>query len=58
MQHKFMPTDVFLRLEKEWQHMRQAERHLEIEAVRPSDQRLDGAIELEPASAPQAQQRS
>jgi hypothetical protein len=58
MQHKYMPTNVFLRLEKEWQHMRQAECHLEIEAGRPSDQRPDGATELGPASVTQTQQRS
>ncbi len=35
MQSRYMQTDVFLRLEREWQKMRQAERHLELEAERP-----------------------
>lgn len=46
MQSKFMSTDVFLRLEKEWQHMRKAQRHLELEAERP---RFDSPAELEPS---------
>lgn len=35
MQSRYMPTDVFLRLEREWQKMRHAVRHLELEAERP-----------------------
>jgi len=35
MQSKFMSTDAFLRLEKEWQHVRKAQRHLELEVERP-----------------------
>lgn len=50
MQRKFMPTDVFLRLEKEWQHMRHAKHNLEIEAVPANDQRIDGINELEPSA--------
>lgn len=46
MQSKFMSTDVFLRLEKEWQHMRKAQRHLELEAERPH---FDRPVELEPS---------
>ncbi|WP_322884646.1 hypothetical protein U8C35_35965 (plasmid) [Sinorhizobium medicae] len=54
MQRKFMPTDVFLRLEKEWQHMRHAKHNLEIETVPANDQHPDGINELEPAAAPGA----
>ncbi|MDX0501210.1 hypothetical protein GOC90_01965 [Sinorhizobium medicae] len=57
MQRKFMPTDVFLRLEKEWQHMRHAKHNLEIEAVPANDQRPDCINELEPASAPRSAHR-
>lgn len=49
MQSRYMPTDVFLRLEREWQKMRQAERHLELEAVRPKTDRT-GLEQTTPAA--------
>lgn len=58
MPRKFMPTDVFLRLEKEWQHMRHAKHNLEIEAVPANDQRIDGINELEPSASPRNPHRS
>ncbi|MQW54964.1 hypothetical protein CN171_16680 [Sinorhizobium meliloti] len=58
MQRKFMPTDVFLRLEKEWQHMRHAKHNLEIEAVPANDQRIDGINELEPSATTRNAHRS
>lgn len=53
MQPRYMSTKVFLRLEKEWQHMRHAARHLELEAERP---RSDCTAEPEPATSMQTQQ--
>lgn len=46
MQSRYIPTEVFLRLEREWQNMRHAERHLELEAERPESDRTG----LEPAA--------
>jgi hypothetical protein len=53
MQPRFMSTNVFLRLEKEWQRMRHAEHHLELEAERP---RSDNTTELEQATTTQTPQ--
>ncbi|WP_179875485.1 hypothetical protein [Sinorhizobium sp. BJ1] len=41
MQPRFMSTEVFLRFEKEWQHLRRAVHKLEIEANRPDEQNID-----------------
>ncbi|MEY9199586.1 MULTISPECIES: hypothetical protein [Sinorhizobium] len=40
MQPRFMSTEVFLRFEKEWQHLRRAAQKLEIEANRPDEQNI------------------
>ncbi|WP_234781894.1 hypothetical protein [Sinorhizobium saheli] len=58
MQQKFMSTDAFLRLEKEWQRMRHARHNLEIEAVRPDDQGIGVSTGLEPASITPGQIKS
>ncbi|WEX74922.1 hypothetical protein PYH37_000232 [Sinorhizobium numidicum] len=58
MQPKFIATDVFLRFEREWQHMRHAERHLEIEAVRANDRRSDSTTGPDSAAPTQSSQKS
>ncbi|MBP2234240.1 hypothetical protein J2Z31_000730 [Sinorhizobium kostiense] len=55
MQSKFMSTDAFLRLEKEWQHVRKAQRHLELEVERP---RPDSPAELEPSETAHSHART
>ena len=40
MQPRFMSTEVFLRFEKEWRHLRRAVQKLEIEAYRPDEQNI------------------
>lgn len=52
MQPRFMSTEAFLRLEKEWQHLRRTARKLEIEANRPDDQNIDGMAGSELADSP------
>ncbi len=52
MQPRFMSTDVFLRFEKEWQHVRRAVHKLEIEAKRPDDHNDEGTAGSEPADSP------
>ncbi|OAP39842.1 hypothetical protein AU381_09840 [Sinorhizobium glycinis] len=52
MQPRFMSTEVFLRFEKEWQHVRRAVHKLEIEASRPDEQSFEGSADSESAGAP------
>ncbi|WP_164923975.1 hypothetical protein [Sinorhizobium fredii] len=52
MQPRFMSTEAFLRVEKEWQHLRRAAHKLEIEANRPDDQNLEGMAGSELTESP------